>query len=154
MISDALQQELFVNSPTFRRQVAGALTTVGIERWKLAVGTILTINAAEAAGATLTAEQLVGRQLAMTERQFLENALAVQGVNLGAAQPAVGLTLNGAPDPAREGITRLVNMLLASAGWTWTVSDWIAGQATASAEIGTQLNALLAGLVAAPVQGE
>ena len=62
MISDALQQELFVNSPTFRRQVAGALTTVGIERWKLAVGTILTINAAEAAGATLTAEELVGPQ--------------------------------------------------------------------------------------------
>jgi hypothetical protein len=152
MITDGLQIETFVSSPTFRRQVAGALTNVGIERWKGAVGVIMTVNASTE---PLTAEQMIARQLATTERQFLENALAVQGVNLGVQQNTQGLQLVGASDPAKEGITRLVNMLLASPGWTWTVSDWIDGQATAITEISTRLNELLASLSAAPqAQGE
>ena len=149
MITDALQLETFVTSPTFRRQVAGALTVVGVERWKAATAAILQIDALEAAGQA-TAEHLIARQIARTERTFLENALAVQGVNLGGFTAPQAMP--GMPDPAKEGITRLINMLLAMPSWTWTVADWLDDQPGAAAEIAVRMNEMLASLTAAPTQ--
>jgi hypothetical protein len=149
MITDALQLETFVTSPTFRRQVAGALTVVGVERWKAATAVVMQIDVLEMAG-TATAEHLIARQIARTERTFLENALAVQGVNLGGFTAPQAMP--GMPDPAKEGITRLINMLLAMPSWTWTVNDWMENQADATAEIAARMNDLLASLTAAPVQ--
>jgi len=145
MISDTLQQEIFVNSPTFRRQVASALTTVGITRWKAATATVMTVDALAAQNAATT-EQLIARQVAKTERTFIENALAVQGINLGGFTAPVAMP--GAPDPAKEGISRMINMLLAHANWDWTVAEWIENQAGANAEIEARMNDLLASLAA------
>lgn len=149
MITDSLQLETFAASPTFRRQVAGALTSVGIERWKVATATVMTVDALEAGGQA-TAEYLIARQIARTERTFLENALAVQGVNLGGFTAPQAMP--GMPDPAKEGITRLINMLLALPAWTWTVADWLADQSGAAAEIATRMNEMLAALTAMPTQ--
>lgn len=149
MLSDSLQIETFVTSPTFRRQVAGALTVVGVERWKAATAVILQIDALEAAGQA-TAEHLIARQIARTERTFLENALAVQGVNLGGFTAPQAMP--GMPDPAKEGITRLIHMLLVHPSWTWTVADWLDDQPGAVAEIAARMNDLLASLTAAPTQ--
>jgi hypothetical protein len=151
MLSDSLQIETFVASPTFRRQVAGALTVVGVERWKAATAILMQIDVLEMAGQA-TAEHLIARQIARTERTFLENALAVQGVNLGGFTAPQAMP--GMPDPAKEGITRLINMLLALPAWTWTVADWLDDQAGAAAEIATRMNEMLAALTAMPTQQE
>ena len=149
MITDSLQLETFTSSPTFRRQVAGALTVVGVERWKAATAVVMQIDVLEMAG-TATAEHLIARQIARTERTFLENALAVQGVNLGGFTAPQAMP--GMPDPAKEGITRLINMLLALPTWEWTVADWLADQPGAAAEIAARMNEMLGALTAAPTQ--
>lgn len=141
MITDSLQMELFVNSPTFRRQVANALTTVGVTRWKAATTTIMLVDAAEQAG-QVSGEQLIARQFARTERAFLENAMAIQGVNIGGFAPAMPPT----EQASKEGITRLINMMLTHATWTWTVDQWVSNQATANAEIELRINDLLQSL--------
>lgn len=150
---DNLSQEIFRNSPTFRGQMSAAFTVVAVERWKAASAIVIGVNALEAAGVA-TSEQLIARKLASTEVSFLRKALATQGIYLeDGDQPQMMTAGTMAGDSAaREGITKLINQMLASPGstWTWSVSDWMAGQATAAEEIATHLDNMLAAMVAVP----
>ena len=151
---DNLSQEIFRNSPTFRGQMSAAFTVVAVERWKAASAIVIGVDALEAAGVA-TSEQLIARKLASTEVSFLRKALATQGIYLddGNDQPQMMVAGTMAGDSAaKEGISKLINQMLASPGstWTWSVSDWMAGQATAAEEIATHLNNMLAAMVAAP----
>lgn len=150
---DNLSHELFLNSPTFRGQMSAAFTVVAVERWKAASAIVIGVNALEAAGVA-TSEHLIARKLASTEVSFLRKALATQGIYLDDAdQPQMMISGTAAGDSAaRDGISKLINQMLASPGssWTWSVSDWMASQATASQEIATHLNTMLSAMVAVP----
>ncbi len=144
---DALQTETFCASPTFRKQILGSLVVVGIKRWKMCTASIVQIDAMHNAGLA-TPEHLIARQIAQTERTFLENSLAVQGINLGGYTAPQAMP--GMPNPADEGITRMINMVLEMKSWTWTVADWLENQPRATEEIAARMYEMLESLAAQP----
>lgn len=145
-----LEQELLINSPTFRTQVANAFTAVAVRRWKLAKFTAMSVDGLIQAG-TATISDLVARSYAQTEMAFLEQSLAKQKIYLGQhnQQPYDG---PGAINIAEESTTRLINQLFSCGAWTWSVAEWLGNQSAAIAAATTALDTMLADMVAVPSQ--
>lgn len=155
MITDALQIELFSNSPTFRNQVRLALLSVAVARWKGATAVITGIDAEEddalRSGGRLPAGDKLVRAMARAEASFLDEALAKQGVRLNSSfGPQYVVPGQDVEAERQQEITRLIGLLLLLPTWSWSISDWLENQAGAQAFVNAQVNGMLAAMAAPP----
>lgn len=134
-VSNQYDLEAMVNMPTVLALFAGALTSVGVQRYKAQVAIEL--------DETKTAAE---REIARIAKQTLSAMLAAQGVQLTDRPLPVD------PIGAKSGLIRLATLVLSSQYWTWSFDDLKTGLAggTAGATVAAALDSYIGAMVAAP----